>query len=82
MLRQSLRCDCLAKAVADSPLRQAMALWKDYEVEGGRQGRSRSAACRGRGACRQLDYRGTSLIRNNPSLGPYSKLMHRALWWS
>ena len=27
-------------------------------------------------------YRGTSLIRNNPSLGPYSRLMPRALWWS
>ena len=27
-------------------------------------------------------YRGTSLIRNNPSLGPYSGLMPRALWWS
>ena len=27
----------------------------------------------------QADYRGTSLIRNNPSLG---RLMPRALWWS
>ena len=27
-------------------------------------------------------FRGTSLIRNYPSLGPYSKLMYRALWWS
>ena len=27
-------------------------------------------------------YRGTSLIRNYPSLGPYSRLMPRALWWS
>jgi len=27
-------------------------------------------------------YRGISLIRNNPSLGPYSMLMPRALWWS
>ena len=27
-------------------------------------------------------YRGTSLIRNNPSLGPYSRLMLRALSWS
>ena len=27
-------------------------------------------------------YRGTSLIINNPSLGPYSRLMPRALWWS
>jgi hypothetical protein len=28
-----------------------------------------------------LDYRGTSLTRNNPSIGPYSWLMPRALWW-
>jgi len=27
-------------------------------------------------------YRGTSLIRNCPPLGPYSSLMLRALWWS
>ena len=27
-------------------------------------------------------YRGTSLIRNNPSLRPYSRLMPRALVWS
>jgi hypothetical protein len=25
-------------------------------------------------------YRGTSLIRSNPPLGPYSMAMHRALW--
>jgi len=27
-------------------------------------------------------YRGTSLIRNRHPLGPYSRPMHRALWWS
>ena len=27
-------------------------------------------------------YRGSSLTRNNPSLGLYSRLMPRALWWS
>ena len=26
-------------------------------------------------------YRGTSLIRNNPLLGPYIRTMPRALWW-
>ena len=26
-------------------------------------------------------YRGTSLIRNHPPLGPYSRPMPRALWW-
>jgi len=26
-------------------------------------------------------YRGTSLIRNSALLGPYSRTMHRALWW-
>ena len=26
-------------------------------------------------------YRGTSLIRNNPLLGPYSRTMFRAIWW-
>ena len=26
-------------------------------------------------------YRGTSLIRNNPLLGPYSRSMSRAIWW-
>ena len=28
------------------------------------------------------DYRGTSLIRNSAPLGPYSRSMPRALWWS
>jgi hypothetical protein len=27
-------------------------------------------------------HRGTSFVRNNPSLGPYSRLMPRALCWS
>jgi len=27
-------------------------------------------------------YRGTSLIRNSLSLGPYSRTVPRALWWS
>ena len=27
-------------------------------------------------------YRGTSLIRKHPFLGPYSRAMPRALWWS
>ena len=27
-------------------------------------------------------YRSTSLIRNSTPLGPYSRTMHRALWWS
>ena len=26
-------------------------------------------------------YRGTSLIRNSPLLGPYSRTVSRALWW-
>ena len=26
-------------------------------------------------------YRGTSLIRSNPLLGPYSRTVSRALWW-
>ena len=26
-------------------------------------------------------YRGTSLIRNSPLLGPYSRTVPRALWW-
>ena len=30
---------------------------------------------------RTLPCRGTSLMRNTPSLGPYSGLMPRALWW-
>ena len=32
--------------------------------------------------CLSGTYWGTSLIRNNPSLGPYRRLMPRALWWS
>jgi len=32
--------------------------------------------------CLGAGYRGTSLIRNNASLGPYSRTMHRAVWWS
>jgi len=35
-----------------------------------------------RGQALACQYRGTSLIRNNPSLGPYRRLMPRALWWS
>jgi len=27
-------------------------------------------------------YRGTSLIRNRPTLAPGSRFMSRALWWS
>ena len=27
-------------------------------------------------------YRGTSLTRNSPPLGPYSRTKPRALWWS
>jgi len=27
-------------------------------------------------------YRGTSLIRNSAPQGPYSRNMHRVLWWS
>jgi len=27
-------------------------------------------------------YRGTSLIRKTPLLGPYSRTMPRVLWWS
>ena len=27
-------------------------------------------------------YRGTSLIRNSGPLGPYSRTLPRALWWS
>ena len=27
-------------------------------------------------------YRGTSLIRKRPPVGPYSRAMPRALWWS
>ena len=26
-------------------------------------------------------YRGTSLIRNSAPLGPYSRTLHRVLWW-
>ena len=29
-----------------------------------------------------MRYRGTSLIRNNPLLGPCSRTMPRTLWWS
>jgi len=31
---------------------------------------------------KSIDHRGTSLIRNCPPLGPYSRTMPRALWWS
>jgi hypothetical protein len=27
-------------------------------------------------------YRGTSLIRNTPLLGPYSRTLPRVIWWS
>ena len=28
------------------------------------------------------EYRGTSLLRNTPLLGPYSRTMPRVIWWS
>jgi len=28
------------------------------------------------------NYKGTSIIRNGPLLGPYSRAMLRILWWS
>jgi len=31
---------------------------------------------------RELGYRGTSLIRKSHPVGPYSRDMPRALWWS
>ena len=43
--------------------------------------RRSSTCCTARTLC-TYHHRGTSLIRNNPSLGPYSKLMSRAVWWS
>ena len=30
----------------------------------------------------KIGYRGTALIRNRPSLGPYKRPRPRALWWS
>jgi hypothetical protein len=30
----------------------------------------------------RMDYRGNSLIRNIAPIGPYSRTMPRALWWS
>ncbi|KAJ1491230.1 hypothetical protein T484DRAFT_3222922 [Baffinella frigidus] len=34
------------------------------------------------GLSQTVPYRGTSLIRNRPPLGPYSRPTPRALWWS
>ena len=31
---------------------------------------------------RSQHYRGTSIIRNSAPLGPYSRNMPKALWWS
>ena len=33
------------------------------------------------GGDRRGEYRFTSLIRNTPLLGPYSRTMSRAIWW-
>ena len=38
--------------------------------------------CRQAGRLQYAEYRGTSLIRNRTTLGPYSRPMPRALWWS
>ena len=35
-----------------------------------------------RQSCHDGTYRGTSLIRNRPTLAPYSRCMSGALWWS
>ena len=35
-----------------------------------------------RGGTRLWEYRGASLIRKRLLLGPYSRAMPRALWWS
>jgi len=37
--------------------------------------------CATSGAPALQSYRGTSLIRNNPLLGPYSRTMVTAIWW-
>ena len=34
------------------------------------------------GECGAVHYRGTTLIRNPPLLGPYSRTIPRVLWWS
>jgi len=38
--------------------------------------------CRGFEFGVPVAYRGTSLTRNSAPLGPYSRTMPRALWWS
>ena len=35
-----------------------------------------------KGWCEDGLYRDTSLTKKRPPLGPYSRTMHRALWWS
>ena len=40
------------------------------------------AGLRARGGALLTRYRGASLIRNSPPLGPYSRTKPRALWWS
>ena len=47
-----------------------------------RRRRLPGSAARGLSPPNTCAYRGTSLIRNSASLGPYSRTMHRALWWS
>ena len=34
------------------------------------------------GLVHSAGYRGTSLIRNNPPVGPYRSPMLKAIWWS
>ena len=36
----------------------------------------------GRDVRENPEYRGTSLIRNSAPVGPYSRTIPRALWWS
>ena len=54
-------------------------------ADGGRGGGRAPRSCSRRSlrrAKRVMVYRGTSLIRKRLSLGPYSRPMPRALWWS
>jgi len=43
---------------------------------------SRGCSCGSASDARRASYRGTSLIRNTPLVGPYSRTIPRVIWWS
>ena len=70
---------CITQLKAQGPSRTCNES-KEEDEEGRAQTCKPSATASTRTCRAESGYRGTSLIRNSASLGPYSRTMHRTLW--